>query len=447
MTTNRRPEDDMTSFINRGRVTVLAGIAGLLLAGAPAAHAYSYLESAYGTPVVGQSARGLGMGGALTAVSDGAWSVVHNPAMLAHAKERMAVASLRGVHYDETRFVPLFDSFESFITETAVTENPERYLRLNGGVLWRPEAEGSPWAVAAGVYERYNFQFDFVDERRVADGRDTANRDKIKGTQTIRSASSIHSLSVGASYVEKVLSLGASLHHYFGDLSFSNATTPGFQVPANLREPEARDVLKRDVSGIGGTIGAAAHIDERVTLAASYELPVTLDVDWRRETLASGTTNVTDESGETRYPGRLALGLALTPRNSPRTLFAIDAARTFWDDDLEDSVLEDNPVIVLPGVRNTWEFRAGVEHTFYNDLPARFGFVYRELYALDEADEAGVAFGVGYKMESWDVGFGMDVMKRNSRQAAITPRTGDDPRTDRVTDSLLRGVVDVRYRF
>jgi hypothetical protein len=50
-------------------------------------------------------------------------------------------------------------------------------------------------------------------------------------------------------------------------------------------------------------------------------------------------------------------------------------------------------------------------------------------------------------MESWDVGFGMDVMKRNSRQAAITPRTGDDPRTDRVTDSLLRGVVDVRYRF
>jgi long-subunit fatty acid transport protein len=447
MTTNRRPEENMTTCIIRGRVAVLAGVAALLLAAAPRVHAYSYLESAYGTPVVGQSARGLGMGGALTAVSDGAWSVVHNPAMLAHAKERMVVASLRGVNYDETRFVPLFDSFESYIAETAVTENPERYLRLNGGALWRPDGEGTPWAIAAGVYERYNFQFDFVDERRVADGRDTANRDKIKGTQTIRSTSSIHSLSVGASYVEKVLSLGASFHHYFGDLSFSNATTPGYQVPANLREPEARDVLKRDVSGYGATFGAAAHIDERVTVAASYELPATLDVDWRRETLAGTTTNVTEKSSETRFPARLALGMSLSPRNAPRTLFAIDAARTFWEDDLEDPVLEENPVILLPDVRNTWEFRAGVEHTFYNDLPARFGFVYRELYALDEADEAGVAFGVGYKMESWDVGFGMDVMKRNSRQAAITPRTGDDPRTDRVTDSLLRGVVDVRYRF
>lgn len=433
----------MTTFITRGRVAVLAGVAALFLLGAAPVHAYTYLESAYGTPIIGQSARGLSMGGALTAVSDGAWSVVHNPAMLGYEKERMMQASLRAVQYDETRFVPLFDSFESYIAETAVTENPERYLRMTGGGLWRPEGDNPSWAIAGGIYERYNFQFDFVDERRVADGRDTANRDRIKGTQVIRSTSSIYSASVGASYVEKVLAVGASLHYYFGDLSFANSTTPGFQVPTSLREPAARSVLSRDVSGVGGTIGVAAELDERVTLAASYELPVSFDMDWRRETLSDTTIG----SNDVDYPGRLALGMSLKPRNSPRTIFSFDAARTFWDDDLDDPVLEANPVITLPHIRNTWEFRAGVEHIFYNDLPARFGFIYRELYAQDDADEAGVAFGIGYKVESWDVGFGMDVMKRNSRQAAITPRSGDDPRTDRVTDSLLRGVVDVRYRF
>src|SRR5207247_1649028 len=81
---------------------------------APAA-AYTYLETAYGTPMIGLSSRGIGMGGAVTAMPDGSFSLVQNPAMLAGEERRVADLTLRGIRYDETRFVPLFDTFDSFV--------------------------------------------------------------------------------------------------------------------------------------------------------------------------------------------------------------------------------------------------------------------------------------------------------------------------------------------
>ncbi|HEX7879288.1 MAG TPA: hypothetical protein VF720_07755 [Candidatus Eisenbacteria bacterium] len=443
MRTVLRPEA-MTMMISK-QTGALALLALAVLGAAEPARAYTYLESAWGTPVAAQSSRGLAMGGATVAVPDGAFSLVTNPAMMGSETERAFEMSMRASRYDETRYVPLFDSFDSFIKETAITENPETYARVNGGVLWRPEKEDSKFAIGGGIYERFNFQYDFLDERRVANGRDTVNRDKVQATQIIRSDASIYSLSAGAAYKEKTLGLGAALHYYFGEVGFSNSIAPG-PAPEPYREDASLDALNREMSGVGATFGASADIDERVTLAASYTLPVTFDTDWRHETLADTTIG----SDDVEYPGQLALGMALRPRNNPRTLFSLAAVRTFWQEDLVDPVLEANPVVdVAAGdVRNTWDFRAGVEHVFYNNLPARFGFIYRELYTASDADEAGVAFGVGYKFDAWDIGFGMDVLKRNSRQDAITPRTNsEDPKTDRVTDSLVQGIVDIRYRF
>ncbi|MDZ4805676.1 MAG: outer membrane protein transport protein [Candidatus Eisenbacteria bacterium] len=425
------------------RSRALAGFVLAALAAAGPASAYTYLESAWGTPVSAQSARGLAMGGATVAVPDGSYSLLSNPAMMSSQKGRAVEMSVRGARYDETRYVPLFDSFDSYIKDTAITENPESYVRVNGGVLWQPNEENPRFSVAGGIFERYNFQYDFVDERRVANGRDAANRDKVQATQFIRSSTSIYSASAGVSYKERILALGASLHYYFGNLTFSNTTIPG-PAPAPYREAASRNVLSRDLNGVGATFGASADLDERVTVAASYTLPVTLDTDWRYETLSDTTTG----NNDVEYPGQLAIGVSLNPRNNPRTLFSMSAVRTFWESDLVDPVLEANLAIATGDVRNSWDFHAGVEHVFYNNLPARFGFIYRELYAAEDVDEAGVAFGVGYKFETWDVGFGMNVLKRNSRQNAITPRTNpNDPKTDRVTDSLLTGVVDIRYRF
>jgi long-subunit fatty acid transport protein len=175
--------------------------------------------------------------------------------------------------------------------------------------------------------------------------------------------------------------------------------------------------------------------------AAAYNIPVSFDVDWRTEAAVGSQPATTDAgSSDADYPGRLALGLAYHPRNPLRTTFTLDVARTFWED-LEDSLAS------IPQIRNAYEFRFGLEHIFYNDLPARIGFFYREAYAMEDVDEAGLSFGAGYRFESFDFGIGADVSKRNSRQDGLAPRNSTDPQIDRVQDSLLRGVIDVRYHF
>lgn len=423
-------------------VFLLAG--AFLTAGIGPAAAYTYIESAFGTPMIGLSAKGIGMAGAVTAVADGSFSLVQNPALLAGEAGPVADLTLRGVRYDETRFLPLFDTFDSFVKETAVAENPSTYSGVNGGVLYHPLKDNTRLAIAGGFYERYNMQFDFVDERRFASGLTSDDRDKVIATQTIRSGRALYSASGGVAYKEKVLSVGASLHYYFGEVTFSNTTTPG---PAQSAEPAQRNFLSRDMNGIGGTFGVAAEVSERVTVAASYNLPVNFDVDWRRESLSpAGVRDTTQGNADMDYPGRLALGVAYRPRNSLRTTFSLDVARTFWED-LEDDVLDENPLIQIPSLRNTYEYRFGLEHVFYNDLPARIGFFYREAYAADEVDDAGISFGTGYRFEKFDLGIAADVSKRNSRQANITPRGTNDPKEDRVQDSILRGAIDVRFRF
>lgn len=444
-----------TAMKFRRAIGALACLA-LVAAGVRPAGAYTYLETTYGTPQIGLSARGIGMGGAMIALPDGSFSLVQNPAMMSSEAMRVADLSMRAVRYDESRFVPLFDTFDSWVKETAVAENQTTYTGLNGGLLWRPAGNTSGLALGGGFFERYNMQFNFVDERRKPTGGSTgdAARDRIQGIQTISSGHSIYSLSAGASYKERVLSFGTALHYYFGDITWSNATEPG-PGPASsglVLESAKSNALQREVQGIGATFGIAAEAGERVTLAAAYEMPVTLDIDWHRTTLttaAGGTLVTTDSTGaaDMIYPGRLTVGLAYRPRNPLRTTFTLNVTRTYWAQ-MEESLFAAKTGVRLPGLRSTYEYRFGLEHVFYDDLPAWFGFFYRQGYASDQTDDAGISAGTAYRFNKFDVGIAADVFKRNSRQKAITPRdTTRDPTVDRVQDSLLRGVLDVRYHF
>ncbi|MBI5838095.1 MAG: hypothetical protein HZB25_12730 [Candidatus Eisenbacteria bacterium] len=394
-----------------------------------------------------------GLGGATTAIYDGSFSLTSNPAMLGWAEGSAVEATMRVARYDETRFVPLFDSFDQYLKETAVAENPSTYTGLNGGVVWKP-AKSSPLTLAGGFFERYNFQYNFVDERRNGTGTDRERRDKLMGTQYITSNRALYSASGGAAYRFERFSAGATVHYYFGNLSLENRVVPGPVARAGGLDGPTVKSFSRDVSGVGATLGFAAEVDPRVTLAASYEFPVKLGTDWRTEIADSATHVNTSAVGhaDTRYPGRWALGLAYRPRNTLRTVFSVDAVRTLWKDvSTGDSVRAASPalatVLPLAALRDTWEIRFGLEHTFYNNLPTRFGLFYRQAYAADEVDVAGISAGTGYKFDKFDVGIGAEVSKRNSRQAAITPRGSGDSKTDRVQDSMLRGVIDVRYHF
>ncbi|HVP39974.1 MAG TPA: outer membrane protein transport protein [Candidatus Saccharimonadales bacterium] len=425
---------------------------GLLAAPGPAA-AYTYIESVYGTPLTSLSAKGMAMGGALTAIPNGSFSLISNPAMLSWESGSVADATVRVARADETRFNPIFDSFDQYLKDTAVSENPSTYIGVNGGAVWKPCPRTDGFAFAGGFYERYNAEFNFVDERRNGDGTDKARRDKLQATQYITTDHAIYSVSGGASYRRGGLAAGLALHYYFGNLSYLNQVVPG-PVARPITDGPSLTHLTRDLSGLGASFGLAADVDPRIRLGASYEVPVTLGADWRVDTAAVAVPGTHSVSGHAtiRYPGRLGFGVAYRPRNVLRTTFSASAERTYWSTTgAHDGTLKAfgaaAPALPLPALRDTWEFNFGVEHVFYNNLPTRFGLFYRQAYSADDVDMAGLTAGTGYQSGRFDFGIGAEVSKRSSRQAALTPRSGSDAKTDNVQDSLLRGVIDVRYHF
>jgi len=135
------------------------------LAAAVPADADTFLDRGYGTPVAGLSPRVRAMGGAAAALGNGAYGLVDNPATVALLRGSQVQVAGAVARLSENRFVPLYDTFGSYVSEAAVATNDHDYPSVNGGVvLDRLDHEGV--MVAAGVFERFDPRYDYFDERR-----------------------------------------------------------------------------------------------------------------------------------------------------------------------------------------------------------------------------------------------------------------------------------------
>ena len=139
-------------------------VLGAALAAGPAV-ADSALDRYFGTPELGSSVRSRSMGGAGSALDQGAYSLVDNPA---------GIAIFRGSRFDlgvgllrasETRFVPLFDTFDSYVDDAAIAINNHQYAALQGGIVWDPGLANG-LAVGFGLFDRFDPRYDYSDERR-----------------------------------------------------------------------------------------------------------------------------------------------------------------------------------------------------------------------------------------------------------------------------------------
>src|SRR5690348_17914631 len=113
-------------------IPTAATLAALALAGAlaaPPAAAASFLDRAFGTPELGVSARLRGLGGAGGALGDGGLGLLDNPVspLLSGTTgaRRGGTLQLSGglARASENRFVPLYDTFDSYVHETAIAVN------------------------------------------------------------------------------------------------------------------------------------------------------------------------------------------------------------------------------------------------------------------------------------------------------------------------------------
>lgn len=420
----------------------------ILIALAPAASASTYLDRHFGTPVGGQSARSLAAGSTGISLHTGSEALFFNPAVLIPEAENAEIdLSLQLMQVSEDRLVPLFDSFDSYVDHTIVALNRNLYAGGAGGVTWRLPGD-VPMAIGAGLFERYNFEYDYFEEFRDPNSQ-SSPRDQILQNREIIIDGRLRTLSLGyAAEVWEGIQVGASAHRWMGDV------TSDRRIQDFTNGRRTTDSIQQELEGWGWSAGAWGRIGNRVQLGASFEGPVSLDGNRTVELITgagSQPDSVTSTGGDAAfdYPGVLRVGATYHPRNELRTTFSIEMERRFWETATETptvSVVGDTVVM-----RDTWELRLGLEHIFYNDLPVRFGFRYLQSYADAESERSIFSAGVGYRIG----GFALDVAGLYHRQTSrqdfpFDPSylTFQAPESlERVEDAILQLVLGVSRAF
>jgi len=424
-----------THFTLFVRMFAAAGVvAGVL---APRTEAATLLDLGFGTPFGGATPRSIAMGSTGVALLHGSDALVFNPATLATLEPRVHLDVTVGLSQaNEDRLVPILDSFQGFLDDGIIAINHNTYASGEGGIVWRVPV-AMPMAVGAGVFDRFDFDYDFFQEVRSSGAPDTLVQNR-----TLEVAGKLRSISAG--YGAEVFAgarIGFSLHRYFGTVDGrSGVETPSSTIADTITS------LGQELSGWGWSAGGHYHLNERVDLAASYD--GAFDVDGATSSSqvvarSSGTTETTASGQRTvSYPGTLRFGVAFHPRNELRTVFAVDAARRYWKG------TEETAGVLGQGVslRDTWDLGIGVEHVFYNEMPLRFGFRYLENYADGESERSIFSAGTAYHVAGTMFSVTGLFHRQTSRQELFRPELigrGDV----KVEDSIVQLVLGASRRF
>lgn len=377
--------------------------------GAGHALAASSLDRSFGTPELGVSARLRGMGGAGGALGDGALGLLDNPVSAVLSGDDAPGALRLQVSGDlarqsEDRMVPLYDTFDNYVHETAIAINDHGYGAMNFGLAYAPRPLGG-FVLSLSSIEAWDPRYDYRDERR-----STATTDQIVAERVITTTGALRQTGFGLAHALPFgLSAGAALHVYVGTFDDRDALIPRQNgVSGSVTE------TRRALHGVSLALGAAWRANERLTGAASWESGPRLSskvTSWANDSVVVGPDVVMHEF----RPPRVHLSGAYRPSNTVRTTFAADVVWCGWSQ-LADIDQPGQPLL------DTWDVRFGLEHRFLRDLPGRMGFRYERSPYSREADRAWFTFGLGWQVQRIAIDAGFEVGKRTSRQDPVWPR-------------------------
>lgn len=384
------------------RLTAAAAVIALVaLAGTAGAFTLAEWEQ-YGYTMSTFDARSLAMGGAGLAAIDGAAGMVLNPALI--AKTEGIDVALTGVMVlaEEARETPLHDSFDGVIGYNTYALNTEVYDRYVGAVAFNPEGDFGEleWApvVAVGYSPRIDMSYGYHVQYRDPDFQ-TEPADKILYDYYHEGDGGIAAFSVALGQdVAPDVSLGLGVDFLRGDYEVSER----WVYPADSDE---EDVATRreynSVSGTRFTFGALVEKFHRVDIAAVYRAPFKLEGTY--DPRPDDMLHTERRRFEYGYPGEIAVGVAYHPRNLLMTTVTCDIEYAQWSDLTDDLKTTD------PDLDDTFTYRLGVEHGFFDNSLARFGFMYRPSYVDEGNTQAAFSLGLGLDVAGVRVDIGGQV--------------------------------------
>jgi long-subunit fatty acid transport protein len=345
-----------------------------------------------------------------------------NPALLGKSEGIDVALTGMFVIAEEARETPLHDSFDGVIGYNTYALNTEVYDRYVGAVAFNPATELTDfkWApvVAVGYGPRIDMSYGYHVQYRDPDFQ-TEPADKILYDDYIDGSGGVNAFSVSLGQeVTPDVYVGLGFDFLSGDYEVSERRV----YPADSEEEDLDSHAEyNNVTGTRFTLGALFENLHRVDIAAVYRAPFTLSGDYDIRTIGSEASS--EGSFKHGYPGELALGLEYHPRNLLLTTVSCDVEYTRWSD-FEDNMLDD------PELNDTFTYRLGVEHGFFDDTFARFGFSYRPSYVDERNTTTAFSIGLGLDIQGVRVDLGGQVGLREYR----------------VGDDIEHGIENVRVR-
>ncbi|MFH1502066.1 MAG: outer membrane protein transport protein [Candidatus Eisenbacteria bacterium] len=379
-------------------VAALALFSLALVAGS--AGAFSYTGWQYGDAIPTMDGRSMAMGGAGMASSDGARGVGVNPALVGKTEGIEFVGTVLGMAAEESRDIPLHDSFDGIIADNTFALNTGFYDHYMASVAYRPSGDFA-WApaVAIGYRPRLDMNYKYHVQYRDPDTQ-TEPMDKVLYDYYADGDGGVNAFSValGQEVVEDVY-VGLGIDFLRGDYDLSERTI--YPVDSDEEDVSARSEFN-DVSGTQFTLGLLVETLHRVDIAVVYRSAFDLSVS-DYSIRAAGSDSATIGSFDYRYPDAFGIGFEYHPRNLTMTTVSFDVEYTRWSDfewagfqwSEEDEMWEGFAATGDPDFDDTIVYRVGVEHGFYDDTQARFGFVYEPSYTDNTIARTGFCMGVG----------------------------------------------------
>ena len=430
------------SFPSGAAAVVTAALISVVLAGQ--AGAGPQLTTRYGDQFSWLGAESAAMGGTGAAVYRGGLSNVFNPAFLVVETGRRIDGSLVLDQDHEDRFQPLFDSFDSWVIDAAIASNRTHSWQSDFGFARRVGSGPRAVAIGLSLTDRLPFAYSFVEELRNPNsyppGVGQPARDMLIAMHERKVTGTLKALSLGAAVeTSENVSIGAAFHYNFGTRS---EVVSSMDLDNAGTNDSYRNSDELKLSGVSATAGLRARVNERLDLGFAIESSLKSTGDWHRQHVALSPAAATDTTVNafTNYPWCARAGLAFRPRNDLPTVFTLEVEYRPWSD-LRDGTLDDT----TPILQDAADVRMGVQHTFYNGMPLRFGFRHVNSYADREAGMSAFTAGTGAAIGDGRLSVSVELSKLTSVLPHQFPYPTNYFGATYVADPMAR-VEDTRFR-
>lgn len=387
------------------------------------------------------SARSLGMGG--TGVAGGA--AVHgtmlNPALIAQAEKQVEVSVLGSVYnLEEDRSYPYYDNFGGFVDYGSYVYNSNTYADLGfSAIIGLPFLESNKLTAGLSANTLLDFNYTYLEEvRSNTFGDALLAYNKINSEGVLRE----YALTLGAEVMEQV-SMGVKIGFVDGTIDRKIEIVPKDESLDNIYTLESRKIKMKNLP-VNVNAGIHYQYDENFAAGVVVRFPLTIETDVDITAQASDMSGLAVVSNKVEYPLSLAAGIDYRFTNILEARLNFDFEYTFWSEMKDDFQSGLN-------YSDTYAFKVGVEHIFFDKMPFRVGFNYQPLKENRQYTRTVLTAGVGILFDNFvvDLSGGLEGFTTNQTDlfddGLYPPLVSRADNIDRVQANFLYGVLEIRF--